>query len=215
MLYDVFMKTLEKLFSTAARVKIMRLFLFNPDTAYAAETVITRTREQASLVRKELSILSSMGLIKKRNAYVIVKPKSDKNKKALVQKKKVSGWVLDKEFGYLNELRNLLINTQLARSSDIIRRLQKSGKMKLIILAGIFIQNTDSRLDLLVVGDDIRKASLENAVKTLESEIGKELKYIWLDTEEFNYRVSMYDKLVRDVLDFPHEKILNRLAMAS
>jgi hypothetical protein len=31
------------------------------------------------------------------------------------------------------------------------------------------------------------------------------------DTEEFMYRLKMYDKLLRDVLDYPHEKIVNKI----
>ncbi len=69
--------------------------------------------------------------------------------------------------------------------------------------------------DAYVVFKEDSPMKLENAVKTLEAEIGKELKYVWFDTNEFTYRVSMYDKLIRDVLDFPHEKILNRLNVAN
>ncbi|GAG51475.1 unnamed protein product [marine sediment metagenome] len=28
------------------------------------------------------------------------------------------------------------------------------------------------------------------------------------DTKEFFYRLNMYDKLIRDILDFPHEVVL-------
>ena len=43
----------------------------------------------------------------------------------------------------------------------------------------------------------------------LEAEIGKELAYAVFDTPDFLYRANMYDKLVRDVIDFPHEKVLD------
>ena len=41
----------------------------------------------------------------------------------------------------------------------------------------------------------------------MEAEIGSELVYAIFDTKEFTYRLNMYDKLVRDILDFPHEVI--------
>ncbi len=198
------MEILGKLFGTAARVKMMRLFLFNPDTAFSREAITNRTKEPVGLIKREVALLSGTGLIREKSVSVTT-PK----------KKKVNGWILNKEFMHIDELRQLLLNTTLVRNSDIIKRLQKSGKMKLIVLAGVFIQNADSRLDLFVVGDGIKKGTLESAVKTLESEIGKELKYVWFDTNEFTYRVSMYDKLIRDILDFPHEKILNRLNVAN
>jgi hypothetical protein len=65
----------------------------------------------------------------------------------------------------------------------------------------------------LVVGDNIKRGKLENVMKTLESEIGKELKYAYFGTEDFKYRLSMCDKLIRDILDYPHKKILNKLGI--
>lgn len=44
-------------------------------------------------------------------------------------------------------------------------------------------------------------------IKGLESEIGKELDYVVFDTKEFMYRMEMYDKLVCDILDYPHIKL--------
>ena len=48
-------------------------------------------------------------------------------------------------------------------------------------------------------------------MKIIESEIGKELRYAYFSTEDFQYRLSMCDKLTRDILDYPHKKILNKL----
>ncbi len=42
-------------------------------------------------------------------------------------------------------------------------------------------------------------------------QIGKELNYSVLPTKEFLYRLRMRDKFIRDILDYPHEKILNKL----
>ena len=62
-----------------------------------------------------------------------------------------------------------------------------------------------------MVGDNLKQSRLDNIVKTIESEMGKEIRYATFETSEFNYRYSMFDKLIRDILDFPHEKIINKL----
>jgi hypothetical protein len=54
----------------------------------------------------------------------------------------------------------------------------------------------------------MKKSKIEEEIKKLEAEIGTELVYAIFDTKEFIYRLNMYDKLVRDILDFPHEIIL-------
>ncbi len=85
--------------------------------------------------------------------------------------------------------------------------------MKLIVTAGIFIQDPESRADLLVVGDSVKRAKLESVIKGVEAEVGKELRYAFFSTEEFRYRLSMYDKLVRDILDYPHRILLDKLGI--
>ena len=82
--------------------------------------------------------------------------------------------------------------------------------MSLLLAAGIFINDPKSRLDLLIVGDRLKKGILEKIVKSIEADIGKELSYAVFDNADYVYRLSMYDKLVRDVLDFPHEVIIDK-----
>ena len=52
---------------------------------------------------------------------------------------------------------------------------------------------------------------LDNIIKTIESEIGREIRYAVFETSEFNYRYSIFDKFLRDILEYPHEKIINKL----
>jgi hypothetical protein len=47
----------------------------------------------------------------------------------------------------------------------------------------------------------------------MEAEIGKELRYAYFSTDEFRYRLSMYDKLIRDILDYPHRVLLDKLGI--
>lgn len=60
--------TLAKLLGGQARIKIMRLFLLNPEQSFEIEDVISRSRVQRSGTRKELNTLSSVDFIKQRTA---------------------------------------------------------------------------------------------------------------------------------------------------
>ena len=60
----------------------------------------------------------------------------------------------------------------------------------------------------MIVGDNLKKVAIEGGIRKLEAEIGAELTYAVFNTKEFVYRLNMYDKLVRDILDFPHEVLL-------
>ena len=83
--------------------------------------------------------------------------------------------------------------------------------MKLVIVAGVFIQNLESRLDLLIAGDNLKRHVVEHVVKGLEAEIGKELTYAAFDMQELQYRVGMYDRLLRDVMESPHRTLLDKV----
>lgn len=131
------------------------------------------------------------------------------------KKKRVSGWTLNEKFSYLEQLQNFLMSATPVKHKDIPKRLGGSGAIKLIVVAGMFIQNQDSRLDILIVGNNIKKSQLETAIKAIESELGKELCYAVFDTQEFKYRLGIYDRLIRDVFDYPHEVVLDKIGVES
>jgi hypothetical protein len=120
---------------------------------------------------------------------------------------------MNTQFPYLQPLQNFLINTEPLQAKELIRRISKLGSIKVIIIAGVFIQDPESRADILIVGDGVKKSAMDNVMSDLEAEIGKELRYAYFTTEDFKYRLSMFDKLTRDILDFPHKKILNKLGI--
>ncbi len=197
------MDILEKLFGSTARVKIMKLFLLNPDEVFEPAEVKKRARSKSEVIRRELKLLNNIGFIRKQN-FQKKNAKGDKWKQA-------SGWVLDPTFPYLRPLQTLLIYSNSFNPADIKKKFNKYGQWKLMIISGIFIQDWDSRVDLLLVGDNLKTQSIHSAIKSLESEVGRELKYSILTTSEFQYRLTMCDKLIRDILDYPHTKAVNKL----
>jgi hypothetical protein len=179
------MEILGKLIGSLARVKIMRLFLLNQKTGFTTKDIKKRSRVNQDILRKELKLLTSIGFTKKRS----------------------KDYIFNSLFKYGTEMEDLLVKSDTVDSESILDTFKKSGKIKLIIVSGIFIKNKDSRVDLLIVGDKLKRSKIEEGIHKLESEIGVELVYALFDTKEFAYRLNMYDKLVRDILDFPHEVI--------
>ncbi len=215
------MEIISKLFGSAAKVKIMRLFLFNPGVSYGLDEITSRAKVKGREARAELDALLKIGLVKKRD-YVkeAVKMKTigkgrKKRKKKVIKKIRVTGWMLQEAFPYMVALKNLLVNVTLPGHEEIARRFGGVGRIKMLVVSGLFIQDWDSRVDLLVVGDAIKPGQLENTIKNLEAEIGKELRYSAFETPDFYYRLGIFDKLIRDILDFPHVKIIDKLGIES
>ncbi|MFC1625369.1 hypothetical protein ACFL1O_00610, partial [Patescibacteria group bacterium] len=145
--------------------------------------------------RKQVGLLSNIGLISKKKRKIAI------------------GWYLDSSFPLLFPLRNLILDTTPVSKGDLLKKLLRAGRIKLVVLAGIFIQSDDSRVDILVVGDKIKKTILSKVFKEIEAEVGKELIYAVFSTDDFNYRINIYDKFLRDILDYPHKKILDKIGV--
>jgi len=196
------MDPLAGIFGSAARVKLLRLFLFNDDYCAPAADIAKRIAVSTSTLQKELGRLERTGFLKRKQCTI---------EGASGRKKKVSGWALDGRFRYTAPLKAFLLSANPMHSKEIVSTIGKAGSIKLILISGVFLQNWESRLDILIVGDNIQEKRLESAIKALEALLGKELRFAAFPTKEFEYRLNIYDRLLRDVLDFEHQVILNKI----
>jgi len=203
------MDILSKLFGSAARVKLMRLFLLNPDLVLDKGTLARRVNVLAAAAGRELRLLERAGFLRRKTT--IMETKSQGSKKTVW--KRSAGWSLNQHFVYLNSVRTLLISAVIVKDEDLLRRLSRGGNIKLVLTAGIFVNNPESRVDLLVVGDRLKRKILDAAIRSLEAEIGVELKYTIMETAEFQYRLSICDKLIRDIIEYPHRSVLDKLGV--
>jgi hypothetical protein len=183
------MEILEKILGNTARVKIMRLFLLNKGKSFESKDIAQRSRLNINIVRRELRLLHFVGFVKK----------SGKNSLE---------WCFNQLFKYSNEFEELLVRSGTLNKQKLLDNFKNVGRVKLVIISGVFIKNEDSRVDLLIVGDKMNRSKIESGIRRLEAEIGIELVYAIFETKEFIYRLNMYDKLIRDILDYPHEIIL-------
>jgi len=181
-----------KLFGSATRVKLLRLFLFNPRQSITAADAVARARVRPADARRELGLFCRLGLLEvhARNGH--------------------TRYTLSSHSPYILALQNLLLNTP-ARAAEMHGRLRHTGALKLIVVSGIFMGEWDSSIDLLVIGDRIKERKLHERVKQLEAEVGKEVRYAALSTADFLYRLNMNDHLVRDVFDYPHAIVYDKL----
>jgi hypothetical protein len=183
---------LEKLFGNPSRVKLLRLFLFNPRQAFTLKDIASRARVTDREVRREVNLFMNAGMIERSTRGRGVR------------------FGLSPRFAYTAAMQNLLLNAP-KRAGDIVKRVRGTGTIRMIILSGIFVGEWDERLDLLIVGDRVKERMLRERIRGLESEIGKEIRYTLLSSENFYYRLNMNDKLLRDVLDYTHTVVFDKL----
>lgn len=190
------MDILAKLFGSGARIKLLRLFLFNPETTFSLKEITRRSRLTAPSARKEIRLFEQIGL-----ARTVKEPGAPR----------VKHWRLNPKFALVRQLRYLLDADLKEQRQDISQRFRDCGRVKLLIVAGQLIGDEHGRADLVLVGDNLRRPLVEQAIKGLEADLGRELIYALLETRDFNYRLSASDKFIRDLLEYPHERLVNKL----
>ncbi len=189
------MEHLAKIFGSPARLKTLRLFLFNQQAGFTLDEVVKRTKLAPSVARRELSELVAAGLLRKRGARATARFQVNPN------------------FEHLIPLDVFIRDTTSVDPRRIAALLKRAGPLRLIALSGFFTGIIESQVDLLIVGDKLDERALAGAVRSLEAELGREIRYASFITTDFRYRLGVYDRLLRDVFDYPHRLLIDKIGL--
>ncbi len=190
---------LETLFDSPVKVKLLKLFLRNRGKYFHSSEITQKTQAESREVNHELEKLLAIGFLLKKTQR--------KTKEA----KGGAYYGANQDFDFYQELSNLVLKSSPASKEKILERVQGMGRIKLLLLGGIFLATDNSRVDMFIVGDNIDERKMNNFLKDLESEVGKEIGFAAMTTKEFYYRYQMFDRFVHDILEKPNEKIIDKL----
>lgn len=189
---------LESLIDNPARAKILRLFLFHQKETFTSAEVARRAKVGPHSVNAETDYLRKLGIIKEEKGQ------------GNTARQKVSYFSLNSEFKYLNPLSTFVHAVSPAQYTEVEQVLRRTGKLTVVVLSGIFTGDITRPADLIIAGDYINDERLEKAVRSFEPKYGREIRYAVFSTPEFRYRLTIKDKILRDVLDYPHRVIINK-----
>jgi hypothetical protein len=196
------------LFGSPARVKLLRFFLFNPSKEFTFDDMCRRARLVRRTARTEISSLEKAGVISKCNIYI----DSPDNKK---KKLKVLGYGLNKKFPELQALQTFLFETAPIDGKNLLSHLKKAGPIDFVVVAGVFVRDFEHRLDVLVAMKKLSVPKIESAIRSFESEIGIEIRFAAMSSEDLLYRVGMHDKLTRDIFDYKHSTLVDKIGVSN
>lgn len=188
------MDSLAKLFGSPARLKLLRLFLFNDDLWFSAADAAFRTKTAAAAARKELNALTAAGLLRKKSVKGVT-------------------YSVNKRFPYFDALQAFIRSTTNLSDVAMLTSIKRAGTVRLVVLSGLFTGALETKVDLLVVGDKLEERQLDSSVRALEAELGRELRFASFSPEDFKYRRGVYDRLLRDVFDSPHRILLDKIGI--
>ncbi len=189
------------LFGSVARVKLMRFFLFNANKTFSFDTISRFIKLVRRTARTELAVLEKAGLINEKTFFIV----NDQKKEKMV------GYTLNEKFKYLESLRTFLFETANITDDNILLHMRSLGKIDFLGVSGVFVRDFEKDLCLIISMKKFNFHELEETLKTLESQVGIEIKFAAMPTQELLYRVSMKDRLIRSFFDEPHRVLIDNL----
>lgn len=212
---------LEKLFGSKARVKILKLFLLHSNEKYYIRQLSRDLNLQLNSVRRELENLENFGILKsdakdgkslgELNNNETPGAKAGDQQVGSGQEKKY--YRANPGFVLFNEIKALIVKAQILYEKDFVQKLQSIGKIKLLVLTGIFANNPSTLTDILLVGK-VNKDKLLKLIKQLEKELGKEINYTLFTPEEFKYRRDITDIFLYEILESRKLVIIDEVGLS-
>lgn len=202
---------LEQLFGGQSKMKLCKVFLLNTSKEFTLKHLSTLTRVNTEKIIVDLRDLMKQGMITAVRKHVI--SDTSRRESQIVYK-------VNPSFPLLNPLIETILAAVPRSSEKVVEHMQSLPKLKIVLLSGFFTSKlgltssstvtAQSPIDMLLVFDKIPH-QVNARVAELERGLGRELRYAALEQEDFKYRHSIGDKLIRDVLDFEHVVALDRM----
>lgn len=195
---------LERLFGTKTRVKLLKLFLLHPGEKFSFSQISKDLRILPAPLKKELDNLEKFGMVISSNQLPLEGAEAEEAKNTATKQKEAKfekrNFEANPNFILHHEIKDLVIRAQLLYERDFIDKLVKLGRVKLLILTGLFVNSDTSPIDLLIVGQ-VSKSRLVKLLHELERELGKEINFTFFETAEFIYRRNMTDVFLYEILE--------------
>lgn len=206
---------LSNLFGSKTRVKILKLFLTHPDDKFYIRQISRDLKLQLNSVRRELDNLEKFGLlisnpaefdqeteaVMTREEFIKQFHTSTKKNKKIKKSSKLEKkyYQVNKNFILYEEIKALVVKAQMLCEKDFINKLNKTGRPRLLILTGFFVNDEDKTVDLFLVGR-LNKRKLLRLIKELQNELGREINFTLMSNQEFKYRRDITDVFLYDIL---------------
>jgi predicted transcriptional regulator len=181
---------LKRFFTSSTRIKLLTLFLLNPDEEFFIRELTRKLDEQINSVRRELDNLKKAGLLRSK----------ERNRKKY--------YIVNKNFVIFQELKGIFLKS-MSDKDNIVKKISEFGQLDVIVLSGLFVEK-ESAVDLLLVGT-VNREALESYLNN-EMETRRPIRFSIMTREDFIYRRQCKDKFLHDLLEDPENIVaLNRL----
>ncbi len=188
---------IDSLFGSKTRVKLLHLFLNNPEKSFYVREITRMIDEQINSVRRELANMVSVGIVQQD---------------AIDNKLYYS---VNEDYPYIKPLAAIFSdkNTEgdMGAASSVSWKdsLGRMRGLRLAIISGKLVVGSSSAVDLLLVGDDMSAVTIKNLVKKIEKDRKIEINYAVISYDDFYYRMSVKDRFIMDIIRNKHSVLID------
>ncbi|HWQ60236.1 MAG TPA: hypothetical protein VN420_03740 [Candidatus Fimivivens sp.] len=183
----------ESLFGSKVRARLIRLFVLNPEGEYTTADVSAKTLLPKTDVSREILRLKKMGFVRE------------------LSRRRVKAYQMRMDFPFYAELRSLVLKSNVGVSHRMFQKLRSAGEVKLVLVSGLFLNHQKSKADMMLVMNNTNRLRLKSVMEKLEAEIGREIRFVLMDTDELHYRLNMLDRFLIEFLEGPYQEVQNRV----
>jgi predicted nucleotidyltransferase len=178
---------LEQLFSSRARIAILRLFLLNPEERFYVREAATLTDQPRRAVQRELRKLEGIGLLE----HTV-----DGNRKY---------YQVNNGCPIFPELKSMFLKT--VGLGDVLREYlaEKAKAIEVAFIFGSYASGEEkaaSDIDLFVIGS-ISSRELSGVLAQAQRDLRREINQVVMSVDEFQVKVGDNNHVVLSVLDEP------------
>lgn len=178
------MASLQDLFVSKVRVKLLEVFLSNPGEIFYVRQLTRLIDEEINAVRRELFRMEERGMVRKE-----------------VRGNRLY-YDFRRDYLFYDDLLGLIAKTT-GIGDEIFKNKNKIGKIKYVMFSGPFVRKNprknEEQVDILVVGE-IVLPQLAAIISEFESKLKREINYTAMTKEEFDFRKKRRDPFIISIL---------------
>ena len=97
---------------------------------------------------------------------------------------------------------------------ELMKAIAELGDIKGAFLSGVFTATPQLPVDLLLVGK-VNLSKLDKFLKNSKKMMGLDINYSIMTEQEFKLRRHTFDRFIKDIFDYPHLTVVDKLKIDS
>ncbi len=180
-------------------MKLLQLFMSNPNRSFYVREITRKIDEQINSVRRELSNLLNIGIIV-----------SDTTNNRLY-------YEVDQSYEFYEPLKTIFGSSAADEGKAVTKSGSRDeyktlGNVELLLYTGQFTRDERAGVDVLLVGS-MNANAVQKFITELEHQEGKELRYTMMSLADFQYRQQVKDRFLTGVLSSKYQVLIDKQSL--